>query len=243
MQDARGIIITHLINSIRKIEVVLENDAEQPPDYDCLTFRVDNLNHVLVYCSSIINVAPAVNELVNKCLGILESLDNGVNDSYFAPTVKVGLPGRPAYKITKDQLLFLVSSGFNVPQISSLLNVGKRTIERRLHEFHISINTTFSSLNNDELDAVVRDIVNEFPNVGYRRLAGFLRVKGINVQQQRVREALRRVDPEGVLLTAIELNMVRRQPYHVPSPLSLWHIDGYHKLIRYVTCAFETKRN
>jgi hypothetical protein len=150
MQDPRGIIITHLINSIRKIEVLLENDAEQPPDYDCLTFRVDHLNHVLVYCSSIINVPLAVNELVTKCLGILESLDNGVNDSYFAPTVKTGLPGRPAYKITKNQLLFLVSSWLNFPQISSLLNVGKRTIERRVHEFDISINTTFSSLNNDE---------------------------------------------------------------------------------------------
>lgn len=56
----------------------------------------------------------------------------------------------------------------------------------------------------------------------------------MNVQQHRAREALRRVDPEGVLLRAIELNVVVRQPYHVASPLSLWHIDGHHKLIRYV---------
>ena len=232
MQNTKEIIIDHLIDSIRKVEVVLENDAEQPPDYDCLAFRVDHLNHVLVYCSAVINVPPAVNELLNKCLSILESFDNGLEDRYFAPTVKTGLPGRPAYKITKEQLLFLVSSGFNVPQISSLLNVGKRTIERRLHEFQISINTTFSSLTNNELDTVVQDIVQEFPNVGYRRLIGFLRVKGINVQQQRAREALRRVDPEGVLLRAVELNVVARQPYSVASPLSLWHIDGYHKLIR-----------
>ncbi|XP_028412583.1 uncharacterized protein LOC114535478 [Dendronephthya gigantea] len=229
----RSIIINHLIHSIRKIEAVLENDAEQPPDYDFLAFRVDHLNHVLVYCSTVIDVPPTVNELLSKCLSIIESFDTGINDNYFAPTVKTGLPGRPAYKITKEQLLFLVSSGFNVPQISAMLNVGKRTIERRLHEFGISINTTFSSINNDDLDAVVRDIVKEFPNVGYRRLTGFLRVKGISVQQQRVREALRRVDPDGVLLRAVELNVIRRQPYHVSSPLSLWHIDGYHKLIRW----------
>lgn len=115
-----------------------------------------------------------------------------------------------------------------------MLNVGKRTIERRLHEFGISMNAVFSSLNNDELNAIVREIVHEFPNVGYKRLIGFLRIKNVNVQQHRAREALRRVDPEGVLLRAIELNVVVRQPYHVASPLSLWHIDGHHKLIRYV---------
>ena len=209
----------------------MESDTESS-DYDCLAFRVDHLNHVLVYCSTVINVPPEVNELLNQCQGILEAFGNTLEEGYFAPTVKTGLRGRPAYNITKDQLLFLVSSGFNIPQISSLLNVGKRTIERRLHEFGISINTSFSSLGNSELDAIVQEIVREFPNIGYRRLIGFLRVRGINIQQQRVRESLRRVDPEGVLLRAVELNVVRRQPYYVPSPLALWHIDGYHKLIR-----------
>ncbi len=209
----------------------MESDTESS-DYDCLAFRVDHLNHVLVYCSTVINVPPEVNELLNQCQGILEAFGNTIEEGYFAPTVKTGLRGQPAYNITKDELLFLVSSGFNIPQISSLLNVGKRTIERRLHEFGISINTSFSSLGNSELDAIVQEIVREFPNIGYRRLIGFLRVRGINIQQQRVRESLRRVDPEGVLLRAVELNVVRRQPYFVPSPLALWHIDGYHKLIR-----------
>ena len=110
----------------------------------------------------------------------------------------------------------------------------EKTIEWRLHEFGISINTTtFSSLSNIELDAIVQDIVHEFPNIGYRRLIGFLRARGKNVQQ-RVRESLRRVDPEGVLLRVVELNVVRRQPYYVPSPLALWHIDGYQKLISIV---------
>jgi hypothetical protein len=118
--------------------------------------------------------------------------------------------------------------------MASLLNVGERTIERRLHDFKISMVTSFSLISNDELDAIVRDIINEFPNVGNRRLQGFLRAKGINIQQHRARESLRRVDPEGVLLRAIELNIIKRQPYHVDSPLSLWHIDGYHKLIRQV---------
>ena len=177
----------------------------------------------MVYCSTVINVPPEVNELLNQCQSLIAAIGNKTDEAYFTPTVKAGLRGRPAYNITKDQ----VSSGFNVPQISSLLIVGKRTIERRLREFGISsINTAFSSLSNNELDAIVEDIVHEFPNIGYRRLIGFLTARGKNVQQQHVRESLRRVDPEGVLLRAVELNVVRRQPYYVPSPLALWHING-----------------
>jgi hypothetical protein len=41
------------------------------------------------------------------------------------------------------------------------------------------------------------------------------------------------VDPQGTLLRALEMNVIHRRVYSVPSPLALWHIDGNHKLIRY----------
>ena len=100
----------------------------------------------------------------NQCQSLIGAIGNKTDEAYFAPTVKTGLRGRSAYNITKDQ----VSSGFNVPQILSLLIVvivRKRTIEQRLREFGISINTTFSSLSNNELDAIVQEIVHEFPNI------------------------------------------------------------------------------
>lgn len=167
---------------MRKIEHILENNSEEPLDYDCLSFRIDHLRHVLVYCSDAISIPSEVHQLLSTAFEILQSFEDARDGEYVAPTVKTGGRGRPAYYITKDQLHFLVSSGFNVPQIASLLNVGKRTIERRLHEFNISMSTTFSLISNDNLDAIVRDIVNEFPNVGNRRLQGFLRAKGINIQ-------------------------------------------------------------
>ena len=43
-----------------------------------------------------------------------------------------------------------------------------------------------------------------------------------------------RVDPEGVLIRSLELSTVNRRRYQVYAPLALWHIDGNHKLIRYV---------
>lgn len=106
--------------------------------------------------------------MLSKAFEILQSFEDGREGEYVARTVKTGGRGRPVYYITKDQLHFLVSSGFNIPQIASLLNVAKRATERRLHEFNISMSTTFSCIGNDDLEAIVRDIVKEFPNVGNR---------------------------------------------------------------------------
>lgn len=61
-------------------------------------------------------------------------------------------------------------------------------------------------------------------------MIGHLTSRGFRIQQLRVRESMRRVDPEGTI--ARRLFTINRRVYSVPSPLSLWHIDGNHKLIR-----------
>ena len=75
----------------------------------------------------------------------------------------------------------------------------------------------------------MRQIKNDFPNAGYRRVDSQLRYQGIKVPQSRVREALQRVDPEGVAQRWLALTP--QCTYNVPGPLCLWHIDGNHKLI------------
>ena len=91
-------------------------------------------------------------------------------------------------------------------------------------------------MSNEELDAEITSILRNFPNTGYKRMTGFLLSRNVRIQQQRIREAMRRVNPEGTLLRALELNIVQRRKYQVRSPLALWHIDGNHKLVRYVAC-------
>jgi hypothetical protein len=87
-------------------------------------------------------------------------------------------------------------------------------------------------LSNEDLDTVVSEIMREFPNCGSKRMSGFLLARGLRIQQARVREALRRTDPDGVLLRSLQLRTIARRRYNVKSPLSLWHLDGHHKLIR-----------
>ena len=64
-------------------------------------------------------------------------------------------------------------------------------------------------------------------------MTGHLRSRGIRIQQSKIRDSMRRVDPHGILIRALEMNIINRRVYSVPSLLALWHIDGNHKLIRY----------
>ena len=51
------------------------------------------------------------------------------------------------------------------------------------------------------------------------------------MQWQRIRESLRRVDPVGIEDRI--RRVLHRRTYQVISPNALWHLDGYHKLIRW----------
>ena len=83
--------------------------------------------------------------------------------------------------------------------MATLLGVSIRTVER-LQEHGLSIRQTFSSMTNDELDNIVQSILLEFPNTGYRHTTGFLQSRGLRFQQKRIREAMHRVYPAGVIL-------------------------------------------
>ena len=94
----------------------------------------------------------------------------------------------------------------------------------------LSIRAEYVQISDDELDAVIADISHEFPMCGNRQMQGHLLSHGFRVQQQRIRDAQRRVDPEGSLMRC--LHAVNRRQYHVPAPLSLRHINGNNKLIK-----------
>ena len=68
-------------------------------------------------------------------------------------------------------------------------------------------------------------------------MQGYLRASGINLQRQKVRDSLKRVDPSGTLerwATA-----VKRRQYHVATPNSLWHGDAHCKMNKWVVSWFD----
>jgi hypothetical protein len=142
-----------------------------------------------------------------------------------------GEVGRPRYVIPKEQLQFLIEAHFSVPQIAGLLGVSVRTTRRRMTAYGLSITASYSNICDDELDAVIQNIQQQFPMCGNKQMQGHLLSRGIRVQQIRIRECQRRVDPEGTIMR--RLNCLNRRKYSVPAPRSLYHIDGHHKLIRW----------
>ena len=136
-------------------------------------------------------------------------------------------------KIEADSLKFLLECGFKATEIATMISVSLRTIQRRMAAFDLRGEVPrYTPLSNEDLEEMCREITREFLNCGVRRMRGFLLARNVRISWEQTREAMRRIDPEGVLLRSLQLNIVHWRVYSLPGALALWHMDGNHKLIR-----------
>lgn len=215
----------------------LENCNGRSDHLDSVVYRIDWLYNCLVrYLGVNDSISDQLVGLVRDAKDLLEVLvqQNTSSHSYRVEQVSHGGRGRPKFDVSREQLEFLLERGFSVRDVAQLLGLSLRTTERRLQEFGISCGQFFTSIDDETLDCTVETILRSFPSYGYRRMTGALLSRGIRVQNTRVRESMRRVNPEGVLLRVLTINTINRRKYSVYAPLALWHIDGNHKLIRLV---------
>ena len=148
--------------------------------------------------------------------------------------VREGVYRRPRYNISEGQLQYFVDFGFKAKEIAAMLGVSEATVRRRFQENGLSTSGGFSPLFDEEMDGLVRDIKQDFPQSGYRMVLGILRARGFRFQQHCVMECLRRVDLEGIIMRPLQLRVLHRRKYKVYGPNTLWHIDTNHKRIRSV---------
>ena len=138
--------------------------------------------------------------------------------------------GRPKVEIEEERLRYLVESGFKMADIATMFGCSVSSVERRLQQ--LSIRLRYYSLMTDaDLDFIVAQITQDNPKCGEKSLTGRLKSAGILVQRECIRASLRRVDPTGVVSRF--QTILHRRVYNVPSANALWHLDGYHKLIRW----------
>ena len=162
------------------------------------------------------------------CLSIVEGCLEENEVSLCSGTVSG--PGRPSFDISSLQIEHLLELGFTAVDIAAVLGVSRSTISRRMRQYGLSVSRKYCCISDSNLDDTVRSISHQYPGCGNKMMAGHLRERGIVIQQTRIREALRRTDPEG---TAIRQRLsIRRRQYNIAFPQELWHIDGNHKLIR-----------
>ena len=242
MATTSGDYLLCLQSSVNRIIHLLEDECANTAAVEYALFRTDVLYQaILRFCDVlpqgdfILDCVREVRECLLECTCVSENEGGHVLHSDYRAVAERQFTvrrGRPRYEVTKEQLEFFVERRFSVSEMASLLNVSPRTVERRLNEFGLSLRNNYSDISDENLDNVVQEIKRNFPNTGYKRMKGFLSQRGYTVQQERIRESMRRVDPEGVLLRGLQMRVIDRRHYRVPGPQCLWHIDGNHKLIR-----------
>ena len=135
--------------------------------------------------------------------------------------------GPLAFDISKECLAYYVEHHFRTSDISAIFGCSSRTI-KRMSKYGL---LRFTPTSNESIDAAVKDITSLFPRSGEKMVSGRLQAYGIRVSLQRARDSLQRVDPLGIHAPC--RNILHCRKYQVASSNALWHLDGYHKLIRW----------
>ena len=233
VDSARDALLARALNLLRHMETV--QGLEDMESVDQLLTRSEMLYYHCVALDSMSSFHE-LDTVLEKLRAMVDILNrqvvemSAVSGGYVASKVCTGMPGRPKFMVTENQLLYFVEHGFTAVDTARMLGVSESTIRRRLQEFNIESTRPFRVMSDLDLDNTVKNIKEQFPNAGYRMMLGHLRSRGIRVQQMRVRASMRRIDPEGTILRWFDVT--KRREYKVSGPNALWHIDGNHKLIR-----------
>ncbi|XP_065058564.1 uncharacterized protein LOC135686290 [Rhopilema esculentum] len=223
----------HILSTLKEVYRDLENFPNIDPNTaDYASYRLERVAMIAVNCQA---EWPSVidDEVIDCIANAVQILEKSGKDAP-AIVISAGKSGRPSVNIPKETLELYLQYGFPKTKIAEIFSVSVKTVSRRIEKFglHDKI-ANHTEIIDTELDAIVDDILQSFPNCGIRRMRGFLQSKGLKIQWERVRSSLWRVDPTGVLLRTTQLNTIQRRKYSVPGTLALWHLDGNHKLIRW----------
>lgn len=216
---------------ITKLESAL---SRAPLDLDFLLFTCRQELYLFEALSRHVNISPeivvALQELLRLVMDRIE-WDDASRNTVQTVTCEIG---RPRYSIEEERLIEPLEINLPVHYIAMLLGVSASTVNRRMREFDLSARQFYSNLTDQELDETVQQIKTEMPAAGYRMVKGRLKSLGIHVQWRRVAASMHRVDSLGILSRLTGMGCIVRRTYSVRGPLSLWHCDTNHKLIRFV---------
>ena len=133
-----------------------------------------------------------------------------------------GEVGRPCLRsaVGESHLRFLNQDlGLRWVDIARCLGISERTLRRWRYQFGLLPNTSFTNITNEQLDQHVTNILQSTPCVGLSLTIGALRARGLNVQRERIRQSMSRVDP--LSRTVNHTQVITRRVYNVRSPNSL----------------------
>ncbi|KAG8913221.1 hypothetical protein FRC01_004663 [Tulasnella sp. 417] len=140
-------------------------------------------------------------------------------------------PGRPRKIVNKEFLADALSPHrlISIADLSRILGVDRKTVKTAMATH--GLERKYSALTDLQLDALIAIFKELHPDSGLRFAMGFIRRYGLRIQRQRVQDSIKRTDSAGQSVR--RYRTITRRTYRVSRPNYLWHMDGYHKLIRY----------
>ena len=136
--------------------------------------------------------------------------------------------GRPPFTPDRQTVEYLLNCGLTYKDIAPLYDVCSKTVQ------HYCANNGLGKrkreqTTDEELQAAVAELTAGIgASWGLRMALGYLRGSGLVVARERVRDALKEANPDGLQMRRRQA--VQRRVYRVAGPNALWHVDGHHKL-------------
>ena len=129
-----------LVNALNIVEDLIHRiDSLNDPDcVEGISLRLDVLKRYFVN----IGIDDITLQLVDRAYQVIHQCEQRFKASIRSTgpaKVYTGKRGKPAFDINEEQLNFLLEQGFKVGEMSHMLGVGKRTLERRMHSFGLSV--------------------------------------------------------------------------------------------------------
>ena len=191
------------------------------------------------------NTLPENNQNFEEILHNLTMIQQNISRDHMLPSGNVlmvcqegievtanGRVGRPKFHIDRETLIGLRQIGNSWSAIARMFLISRWTIYRRVNEFDLDEMGSYSNISDDDLtDLLLNYIHQQGRLVGFPMAYGYLRSLGLRIQQQRVKDCLRLIDPFFARLRWA--TVIHRRSYSVRAPNSLWHIDGHHSLVKY----------
>ena len=105
-----------------------------------IVLRLDFLHRMLVNLDVDQDITDTLGSLCSNAAGIEISSNTTIASEGYHPQCSLsGQRGRPAFEVSNRQLSFLLEQGFKIQEISCILGVSKRTVERRMKAFGLSV--------------------------------------------------------------------------------------------------------
>lgn len=219
LQDTRDVNNALLNNDEYRLNTLYENLEDYCRILNIIVSNINNEELDNLISLLYVKLYSLRSSIENKLI----QLEGHREVTYYNCPLEGGCRGRPQYCIFEDQLTFLRQNHFNWTQISNILNVSTRTLFR--HRMRLNFIEPKTNVSDEQLHAVITDILSLTPNSGERYVVGGVRARGLDVPRWRIRNQLHALDPLGRL--ARRRSLIIRRVYKVKGANYLWCVPTY----------------